>query len=1371
MVANNTGATGFPSLAAGICPGNQGVNVKVRNYGNNLVSSVKIGWEVNGVLQSDIVYPVTLDPYPGPVYETTITVGAYNFTAGTNIIRAWTSLPNNQADPVATNDTFTFSVPVRLTGTYTINSALATGGTNYISFTDFVSDLTNKGVCGPVVVDVAAGSGPYNEQITIPQVLGSSATNTITINGNGCTIGFGNANSNQRAVITLNGADYVTIDSLIINANTGTYGWGILLTNAADDNIISSCTINTSLTNTTAYNYVGIALSGSTSTPLTAGNSGNNNLITNNVLIGGYYGVSLYGNSAANAQCVNNVVSNNIIQETYSYATYLAYQSGAVISGNNISRPTRTSSTTTAGVFITTGCINTLVERNRIHNMYDALLTNTGTIYGIYDGADGLLGQENKMINNVIYNINHNGPIYGIYNTGGDYMQAYHNTISLDHTTATAGATYGMYQVTSSTGIDYRNNMITIARGGSGAKYGFYFATAGSTHTSNHNNVFLNSTGTGLQYYGHYGGTNYVTLANWQTANSGIYDALSINADPMYTNAAGGDFLPTNASVDNLGTPVGVLTDIIGTSRDPAVPDMGAYEVPNLPCTVPPTPGVATANPTSALCGGDNILLNLTGITPGSGQTYQWQESLTLGGPYTPVTSSLASPGTFTPATTSRYYRAAVTCGASTTFSTEVFVNVGAIAGTASTPATSICYGNAASLSLAGYTGNNIQWESYDNSISSWVPITGATTANYSVSNVQANTDFRAAVSCNTPTGTVYSNTVSVGIINPQIVETYPGSRCDAGPVTLAARASAGSTVKWYAAQTGGSSLGSGNAFTTPSISTNTDYYAEPVQGGGGNDSIAVPLANGTTTGVYFHMFMVSTTTGLTINSMGIKCNNAVGTLTSWDIYYRPDNYQQVPGANLSSTGWTLWSTVTNVPSAGANAYTTIAFGQNLVMPANTTYSFHIAPVGTATHQYATNAMGTVVATNTNASIIAGHRGSLFNCNTSGGMAVVKVNYSLGCIGTRVPVSAVITGAASGTGLATGGTTTGANHLDGTTVNYNDGCNDKVATVVDAAGGNTLGITSAIALTSATVKTFNGAPYVPRVFDIAPTSSGPATVTLYALQSEFTAYNNYVTSNSLNLPLLPTGPLDVAGMANIKITQFHGNALAGTTGPLGLYDATNVSFITNNNITVTWSGQHWAMTFPVTGFSGFFIHSGTSPLAIDLSSISAINSGNRNRIDWSTVSESVGDKFELERSVEGTNFTSLGTVNAKGESSTYSYWDNNPFAGINYYRLKIIDAAGKFSYSRTVSATVRGKGMFSVEAFPNPVKEQFTLEVYGQAGNNPYVTVTNLEGKVLKQISMSGNKAEINMNGFASGMYLVKYHDDDHGETIKITKL
>lgn len=72
----------------------------------------------------------------------------------------------------------------------------------------------------------------------------------------------------------------------------------------------------------------------------------------------------------------------------------------------------------------------------------------------------------------------------------------------------------------------------------------------------------------------------------------------------------------------------------------------------------------------------------------------------------------------------------------------------------------------------------------------------------------------------------------SVGVITvnePQIVTTTPGSRCGTGTVTLGATGSAGTTMVWYDAATAGNVLGTGTSFTTPSISTTTDYYVSAV--------------------------------------------------------------------------------------------------------------------------------------------------------------------------------------------------------------------------------------------------------------------------------------------------------------------------------------------------------------------------------------------------------------------------------------------------------------------------------------------------------------------------------------------------------------
>ena len=101
--------------------------------------------------------------------------------------------------------------------------------------------------------------------------------------------------------------------------------------------------------------------------------------------------------------------------------------------------------------------------------MFDGFTTSTSTCYAIYVSADGKVGQENKIINNIVYSMSGNGTQYGIYNTSGDSMLVYHNTIVLDGT-STTGNTYGFYQTGAAAGIQFKNNVLYITRSGTGIK-------------------------------------------------------------------------------------------------------------------------------------------------------------------------------------------------------------------------------------------------------------------------------------------------------------------------------------------------------------------------------------------------------------------------------------------------------------------------------------------------------------------------------------------------------------------------------------------------------------------------------------------------------------------------------------------------------------------------------------------------------------------------------------------------------------------------------------------------------------------------------------------------------------------------------------
>lgn len=201
------------------------------------------------------------------------------------------------------------------------------------------------------------------------------------------------------------------------------------------------------------------------------------------------------------------------------------------------------------------------------------------------------------------------------------------------------------------------------------------------------------------------------------------------------------------------------------------------------------------------------------------------------------------------------------------------------------------------------------------------------------------------------------------------------------------------------------------------------------------------------------------------------------------------------------------------------------------------------------------------------------------------------------------------------------------------------------------------------------------------------------------------------------------------------------------------------------------SNPYYTTATNVTDFSPFSVGSGNQfPLTIKLSDIAAVNIGSINKIDWQSASEAIGDKYELERSTDGKSFTAITTIPSKGEAASYTYRDMTPVSGINFYRAKLIDANGKFNYSKVVSATVGGASVFSVQAYPNPVGNTVSLNVSGTMASNATAMVTDMTGRVIKSVQLTANNADIDMSGVAPGIYFIKYADDAHQASVKINK-
>lgn len=148
-----------------------------------------------------------------------------------------------------------------------------------------------------------------------------------------------------------------------------------------------------------------------------------------------------------------------------------------------------------------------------------------------------------------------------------------------------------------------------------------------------------------------------------------------------------------------------------------------------------------------------------------------------------------------------------------------------------------------------------------------------------------------------------------------------------------------------------------------------------------------------------------------------------------------------------------------------------------------------------------------------------------------------------------------------------------------------------------------------------------------------------------------------------------------------------------------------------------YSGTIWSKSGTFTSFSpGGVDDPIATMLPIELSAFTAKADGGIVKVKWSTLTETNNDYFTLERSIDGQIWEIINMTNGAGTSTqnhTYSYVDNSPFSGKNYYRLKQTDINGDYSYSTIQSAEINNENLV-YNIYPNPsIADEMLLYIKG----------------------------------------------------------
>jgi hypothetical protein len=276
--------------------------------------------------------------------------------------------------------------------------------------------------------------------------------------------------------------------------------------------------------------------------------------------------------------------------------------------------------------------------------------------------------------------------------------------------------------------------------------------------------------------------------------------------------------------------------------------------------------------------------------------------------------------------------------------------------------------------------------------------------------------------------------------------------------------------------------------------------------------------------------------------------------------------------------------------------------------------------------------------------------------------------------------------------------------------------------------------------------------------------------------------NAYFLANAGPVSLQNSSQIFIGNGATSSKAYFKMNGPA-----LTISDNSGISLGNDNNYYFNWSSYTSGTTNSSISTSSNSLNCGSSfanscqsplvygPVSVNASGLGTISvlpvlltdfnanlSGNDVFVSWTTQEETNSDHFEIERSEDGAKWELIGTVAAKGNSSiasNYSFNDNAPLSGINYYRLKMVNIDNSFNYSDI--KIVRTTAVSKISFFPNPAQSFVNVSLV-QSENETSIQLLNISGQILQTQKVSGaTTVSFNVQQYAKGIYVLRVMNSD----------
>ncbi|CAG5015930.1 hypothetical protein DYBT9275_05444 [Dyadobacter sp. CECT 9275] len=170
-------------------------------------------------------------------------------------------------------------------------------------------------------------------------------------------------------------------------------------------------------------------------------------------------------------------------------------------------------------------------------------------------------------------------------------------------------------------------------------------------------------------------------------------------------------------------------------------------------------------------------------------------------------------------------------------------------------------------------------------------------------------------------------------------------------------------------------------------------------------------------------------------------------------------------------------------------------------------------------------------------------------------------------------------------------------------------------------------------------------------------------------------------------------------------------------------------------------------------------------LPVTLVQFSGKSTGNnQNTLTWLTADEQNFKHFEIQRSSDARSFESIGSVTATSATGSalkaYQFVDSHT-AGMNYYRLKMVDLDGSYQFSKIISVLNSVENNVVGSFYPNPSSGKVFVDVYADAAETWQIRVLDTNGKVIGTESRNLQKGmnKLELPPLAEGMNIVQFQN------------